>query len=221
MLSQDSDATAILDGFTIRAGNANGSHFNDWARGGMYNVGQCTPEDDPTGNPTVRNCIFQYNRGIKGAGVANKCAERPVFENCKFQYNKARYGVYGEGGGMHRVLDTRFEDNEAWMNGGAIYENSFSQVRSCLFRLNRAGTEREGKGGGIYATAGNDGEVWIIDSQFEGCDADFGGAVAFNGTRADVVNCGFFGNEAARDVTEPNDGAGGVAGCCVARSLHG
>ncbi len=57
------NATAILDGFTIRGGNANGS-FPDDGGGGMLN--------DP-GDPTIRNCTFTRNSGSTfGGGLWNR-----------------------------------------------------------------------------------------------------------------------------------------------------
>ncbi len=45
------DATAILDGFTIKGGNANGASPHEYG-GGMYNSG---------GNPTIDHCTFKLN----------------------------------------------------------------------------------------------------------------------------------------------------------------
>ena len=54
----DTDATAILDGFTITAGNASGA--SSPVGGGMYIY---------LGAPMVDNCIFRRNSALHGGGM--------------------------------------------------------------------------------------------------------------------------------------------------------
>ena len=90
------NATAVLDGFTICGGNANGSSPNlpDNKGGGMYNR---------YSSPTVINCTFSGNSagiGISGfgGGMCNDYSETTV-TNCIFSGNWAR----GAGGGMYNM----------------------------------------------------------------------------------------------------------------------
>jgi hypothetical protein len=61
------NGTAILDGFTVRAGNAN-SDTND-AGGGMYNV---------SSSPTLTNVTFSGNRAKSGGGMYNRDGSNPT-----------------------------------------------------------------------------------------------------------------------------------------------
>jgi len=79
--SANLNATAILDGFTITAGNANGSSHHDWG-GGMYNRRSM---------PTVINCLFSANSANRGAGMYNSDGDLRV-TNCTFVGNVAHYG---------------------------------------------------------------------------------------------------------------------------------
>lgn len=84
----DTDETAMLDGFTITAGNSDieePSHYSHG--GGLYN---------DSGNPTVMNCLFTKNRGCLGGGMYNN-ESRPVLTHCVFSGNVAIY----EGGGIY------------------------------------------------------------------------------------------------------------------------
>ncbi|MEZ4930871.1 MAG: choice-of-anchor Q domain-containing protein [Saprospiraceae bacterium] len=67
------DGSAVLDGFTITGGNANGlSQYN--SGGGMYNR---------SSSPTVSNCIFSGNSAkISGGGIYNFSASSPIMTNC-------------------------------------------------------------------------------------------------------------------------------------------
>ncbi len=67
-------AQAVLDGFTITAGNANGGVLNDNG-GGMLNE---------SGSPTVRNCDFVGNvAAFAGGGMQNRFGQ-PTVINCVF-----------------------------------------------------------------------------------------------------------------------------------------
>jgi hypothetical protein len=107
------DETAVLDGFTITAGNANGpwQEYYDTG-GGMYNF---------NGRPRLINCIFRDNWAHLGAGMANHDWSHPTLVNCRFQENK----VDQEGGGMHNASNSgptltncTFIGNSARLGGG-------------------------------------------------------------------------------------------------------
>ena len=106
--ASSTEETAILDGFRITAGNANGksTEFPANIGGGMLNM---------SGSSTVRNCRLVENFASAGAGMANSSAHVLV-ENCMFFRNSA--GNFG--GGMA---------NNAWSN---------VTVRHCLFLENDA-----------------------------------------------------------------------------------
>ena len=58
VIGSDTDVTAVLDGFTITGGNANGGWPNYFG-GGMYNS---------LGSPTLRQVIFAGNMSLLGGG---------------------------------------------------------------------------------------------------------------------------------------------------------
>ncbi|MFH1719365.1 MAG: GLUG motif-containing protein, partial [Planctomycetota bacterium] len=84
----ETDETAVLDGFTITAGNANGPLLGEspnfdsrlWYGAGMYNV---------SGSPSLTNCIFKGNSAnARGGGMYNYNSS-PILTNCTFSDNTA------------------------------------------------------------------------------------------------------------------------------------
>ncbi len=86
------DATAILDGFTVRGGNANGGGAVS-AGGGMYTL---------SGNPTLTNVTFSRNSAWYGGGIYNDHSS-PTLTTVTFSGNSA----VGDGGGMYNYSTTR------------------------------------------------------------------------------------------------------------------
>ncbi len=121
------DSSAILDGFTITGGNANGSSGPESSGGGMYN----------TGSPTLTRCIFVGNNAAaNGGGIYNTGS--PVLTNCVFAGNSA--GANGDGGGMSnhnsavpRLINSIFTGNSARDGGGMYNAGSAPQLVGCTF----------------------------------------------------------------------------------------
>jgi hypothetical protein len=115
VVGSNTDATAVLDGFTITAGNASPSSgwdygggmyvssgsptFNNctvisnasnWGGGGMYNY---------SSSPTLTNCAFSGNSATIGGGMYNDDSSSPTLTNCTFSGNTAA-GLFNSGGGM-------------------------------------------------------------------------------------------------------------------------
>ncbi|GAF99374.1 unnamed protein product, partial [marine sediment metagenome] len=86
------DATAVLDGFTITAGKANGS-YPHYCGAGMYNN---------SGSPTVVNCTFSGNSATGSGGGMYNNESSPTVTNCTFSGNEAE----GDGGGMYNAIDS-------------------------------------------------------------------------------------------------------------------
>ncbi|MGD2108249.1 MAG: choice-of-anchor Q domain-containing protein [Phycisphaerae bacterium] len=155
--SRDTDASAVLDGFTITGGRADGLTALDQDKGaGLLNAG---------GSPTVWNCVFDGNQsGSWGGAVHNACGS-PTFVNCMFVDNRTTVaqGDRNKGGGVYSVCDgggaalpilinCLFVGNAAGIGGGGrgggYYEDvqSFSSLVNCTFTMNHA----DDAGGGIY-----------------------------------------------------------------------
>jgi len=74
-----SNNTAVLDGFIITAGQANGS-FPHYYGGGMYNS---------SSNPTLTNVTFSGNSATFGGGMYNNNNSNPTLTNVTFSGNSA------------------------------------------------------------------------------------------------------------------------------------
>jgi len=119
--------TAVLDGFTITAGNANEDSYPNDRGGGMYNY---------EGSPTVRNCAFVENsaRGYAGmavyggGGIYN--SGNPEITSCLFKNNWARAGggIYNSGTDAN-ITNCTFVGNGAEYGGG-IY--GVGTVTNCI-----------------------------------------------------------------------------------------
>jgi hypothetical protein len=177
------DATAVLDGFTITAGNANAPSQPENYGGGMSNG------DD--GSPTVTNCSFIGNSAFLGGGISNGWSSSPTVTNCTFRGNSAEL----LGGGMTNmhnatVADCAFIENSA-QYGGGMY-NSFGNptVTNCTFIENLAYL-----GGGMendYSCSPT-----LTNCKFTGNTAASGGGMYnFQASSPTITNCTFSGNTA-------------------------
>jgi len=128
------NGTAILDGFTVTSGNANGLDIDQDSGGGMYNE---------SGSPTVKNCTFRENFADYGGGIYNGQNSCPILLNCTFSGNSAR----SHGGGIYnynsspRLTNCRLRGNSADFFGGAIYNilsEGDSKLTNCIFSGNFA-----------------------------------------------------------------------------------
>jgi hypothetical protein len=208
------DSTAILDGFTITAGNANGSDSSWYKRigGGMYNyydgsptVTNCNFSENSANlygggmfnyensNPVVTNCAFNGNSSNYGGGMYN-CYSSPTITNCTFNGNSA---IESYGGGMENlgsnpvVTNCTFSGNSARFGGG-IYNYGYSSptVTNCIFSSNSAD-----RGGGMY---NDDSDPTVTNCTFSGNSAKYDGGGMNNHyhSRPTVTNCTFSGNSA-------------------------
>ncbi len=197
------DETAVLDGFVITGGNANGSGNTDG--GGMINVGTVTVP----ANPTLVNCTFHGNSADRnGGGIYNELGD-PTITDCVFSENHGNGAPIGQGGGgvynARGSLTLRncwFGGNTSIGGGAGLYNRDASPtVIDTTFDGNRVtGGGQIHNGGGIR---NNSSDATIINCTFTGNSARFGGGIWNSGNPAPtVVNCIFTRNEAI-------NGAGG------------
>ena len=160
------DSTAVLDGFVITAGQANGYESNIYG-GGMIS---------DNGSPTLTNLTFSGNYAHQGGGLYN-LSNNSALENVLFTGNSAMYG-----GGMYNqdsnpILTTvTFSANTASNEGGGMKNVlSNSTLTSVSFSGNLAG-----KGGGMH----NDtSESTLSDATFSdnsSTQLGYGGAGIYN-----------------------------------------
>lgn len=133
------DATAVLDGFTLMAANADGTETTGKG-GGMYNF---------LSSPTVLNCVFRENFADEGGGMFNDTAS-PTIVDCTFTANSA-----DDGGGMFNdffsapmLTDCEFAGNAADWNGGGMLNDYISapMLTGCTF----SGNSADWNGGGMF-----------------------------------------------------------------------
>ena len=127
----NTDTTALLDGFTITGGNANGSEENSCG-GGIFCYEAST---------MISNCTFSGNSAWGGGGVFNWSNSRPRLTNCTFRGNAA--WVFG--GGMRNyqssptLTNCTFIRNEAEISGGGMNNyRSSPTLTNCIFSNNSA-----------------------------------------------------------------------------------
>jgi hypothetical protein len=201
------DATAVLDGFTISGGDANGPHYyggsgeeeppnrdaavpanavgpsSGDSGGGMYN---------DNGSPTLIHCTFTGNTAKIGGGMINENGSSPRLTDCLFTQNSAGYG----GGGMSNdqsdpILNRcAFERNSTYYGGGMYSVSSSPTVTDCAFSGNSAGDY----GGGMYSSGSS---PVVTNGTFTGNHAgSYGAGMSFNGGEPFLANCTFAGNKA-------------------------
>ena len=126
------EAGAVLDGFTITLGNANGLGVSG-AGGGMYNFESA---------PTLNNVVFAGNMADEGGGLFNDMSS-PTLTNCTIGPNLA-----DDGGGMFNdyfsapmLVDCSLIGNTAVWNGGGVLNDYFSAptMVNCTASGNLAG----------------------------------------------------------------------------------
>ncbi|HMM12669.1 MAG TPA: hypothetical protein PKE03_11300, partial [Bacteroidales bacterium] len=133
------NATAILDGFTIRDGYADGPG-NHYIGGGMYNYGSSPSLNNIrfinnyayaagalylyNSSSTINNTIFSENTADFGGAIYIQGNSSPIFTNTMISNNIANEqggGVYWVSSGNPVFNNATFANNIAAARGGAIY----------------------------------------------------------------------------------------------------
>jgi hypothetical protein len=183
------DATAILDGFTIAGGNANGSYPDD-VGGGMYN---------DSGSPTVADCVFSGNWAEYAGGGMRNYMSSPTLTNCTFSGNSALGGSFGYGGGMYNedssptLTNCTFSGNLAGYGGGMHnWDDSNPTLTNCTFTGNSANwwaggmqNERNSSSTLTNCTFSDNSANWWA-----------GGMENWDNSNPMLTNCTFSGNSA-------------------------
>ncbi len=193
----DTESTAVLDGFTITAGYADGVAANADVGGGMFTL---------SGDPTVIDCTFRDNFAVGDGGGMWHWGGCPTIRNCTFRNNHA----VTNGGGMYfvgdspqevEISDCLFMENSAgFYGGGGLVGSDNGTLINCKFVRNLAAH----RGGGIHvsgATITDDRGLKVTNCTFVGNVVsgtgyqDGGGALnQMYGRPALVTNCTFYGN---------------------------
>ena len=197
---------AILDGFRVTGGNANGATASNYDKGGGIIILS-------SASPTVRSCDFIGNRCTFGGGAGYIFGAQGTFVDCTFTNN-----VGGSYGGAFDTNSTSvtwdrctFTNNQA-SRAGAIesYGSSQTKITNCVFRLNKATSSNSG--GAVWV--GTTSTVTLRDSTFVGNTSTASSGAGFYNTSGSstIANCIFWGNTGAGGATANNQitAAGGT-----------
>ncbi|UCG47568.1 MAG: hypothetical protein JSU94_19045 [Phycisphaerales bacterium] len=201
--AEDVGAGAVLDGFTITAGNANRDwadyHLEDNAGGGMR---------IDSAAPLIRCCTFSRNSAFAeeagGCGGLAVAGGAPTLEGCTFIGNVAATGIPDHGGGNGgamcasgdtTIVDCTFIANHAVGNDGGglcVGSEGTCRITDCLFQKNTARTHA----GAIYSY----GNLILSGCNFVENSALNGNAGALHTliSPALLTDCVFLNNHAGR-----------------------
>lgn len=140
VVSAGNVGTAVLDGFTIKQGNANS--FGTTITVNSFSIDQMSGGGiiNYSSSPTITNCTITQNTSIyDGGGMVNYQSSSPVISKCIFSGNYGQYGGAMENSGNSNPLITNciFSGNFAAI-GGAIenYSNAKPIITNCTFSGN-------------------------------------------------------------------------------------
>ncbi|MFN8473344.1 MAG: choice-of-anchor Q domain-containing protein [Anaerolineae bacterium] len=186
------NSSAILDGFTISGGNANGSS-PDNDGGGMGNV---------SGSPTLTNVTFISNYSGGGGGMVNQGGS-PTLTNVTFSGNQATSGGgMFINGGSPTLTNVTFSGNNAELGGGMYNQSSGPTLTNVTFSGNSV-LGNTAYGGGMYNSGGN---PTLTNVTFSGNYAPSGGGMynSYDGSPT-IRNSILWGDTGSEIV---NDGGG-------------
>ena len=194
------DEPAVLDGFVITGGYANGAGTADG--GGMLNAG----DNNTVAHPTVINCMFEWNFASRNGGGLYNSRGDLTLSNCTFRHNHAN-AIEGSsaselgGGGMYNfnanpvMSDCTFSLNTTAAHGAGLHNyNGSPTIIHCHFDENKTmGTGSNSNGGGMFTR--ERGSPVIMNCTFTGNFAKWGGGMHIvHGSEPIIINCAFSGN---------------------------
>jgi predicted outer membrane repeat protein len=211
-------SNAVLDGFYITAGSANGSSEDSTDVGaGMYIA---AGDFRDASEPDLRNLTFEDNTSLSdGAGLFN--VGSPTLTDVAFK-NNAIAGTEGQGGGIYSegnltIDGGRFNSNTAVEDGGGLYFNDtggFVDMSNAAFNDNVAGQgmDVDASGGGAYVRS-NETTLDSVAFRRNSSTEDGGGMYASGSSMAQVERGLFVENVAGdRECCEDARGGGLHAG---------
>lgn len=160
------DTLAVIDGFTVTKGNANGTVFDDQSGAAiMFNPGSAT----------MRNMTFHDNHAAYEGGALRIQTATTVIENSVFTSNSASLGgAVRIGGGTFigpiLLTDVSFTGNSATDYGGALFVSQNTIIKRATFFNNHS----DGQGG---AACVSNKQTWFYDCEFTSNSARNGGAI--------------------------------------------
>lgn len=218
-------ATAVLNGFTVTAGNADGVGSAPDSGGGL-NISYGSPTIinctftanyaetyggalycSPGSQPLVKDSVFTANSaGFRGGAVYNDTCS-PTYLACSFSDNNAGVGgALCNNAASPSVTRCIFTGNVASVFGGGIINDSSSPtISDCSFFANRAtGTQYGGGaiGNKYYSSPLITGCVFVANSA-----PNSGGAIYNDFCSPTIVNCLFVANSTTSAASTTGGGA--------------
>ena len=191
-------ATAVLDGFTVTGGYANGATASNYDKGGGIIILS-------NGQPTIRNCRFIGNRCTFGGGAGYVLSAGGSFTDCDFIDNLGGSygGAFDTNAGAVTWTGCLFRNNQA-ARAGAIetFGVASRSITNCVFIQNRATSTNSG--GAIWS--GNSATVTVRNCTFvANTSATTTGAGYLNtGGTSSLANCVFWNNTGSSGSTVNN-----------------
>lgn len=176
------DGKAVLDGFSVTGGTADGETNENKYGGGMYNY---------DASPTVKDCKFGTNSADGGGAIYIRGDFSGTLTDCLFENNTAALGggaIYCTGTGELSIIRCEFRDGTA-NRGGVIYNGYASLILSeCILESNQA------EYAGAISTGG---DITLINCLLANNQAlVWGGALSNMENTSRSINCTFVGNSA-------------------------
>ncbi len=219
VMSRETSAETVLDGFTITGGYATPLSPVDRDRGaGLWNDGlarlaNCRFTNNYSvgdggaffnnGQPTLVDCVFAQNRsegwggGMFNDGIASPMPVSPVIVGCRFIGNEAIRGggmAITWSGAEPWLANCTLLGNHAIVGGGAYLDNNCKPTFvNCLFSGNVASGGVTSRGGAISSLVVG----WAISNcTFTGNHADWRAGGVYASTNGDqwLSNCIFWEN---------------------------
>lgn len=209
---------AILRGFTIRNGFADGSGGGILIKSSSPKIFDCILADNESylfsngggihlfkSSAHISSCAFTSNFASHGGGISIEEGSSPNIFTCTFRNNRA-----GDGGAIHSIdseatiVGCEINENRAFGEGGGVYySDSYLTIHTCTINENTA----DRLGGGISTWLR--GLAMITDCVIQGNVSmeDGGGINTRAGVRA--TGCIITGNMAMAEDTFW-DGGGGI-----------
>lgn len=191
--------TTIIDGFTVRGGNANGTTSAAAVESFAASRGRGGGMVNGLSSPVVNNMIFTGNSSTIGGGMYNSGNPGPTITNCTFSLNLA-------------PVTSAFA-------GGMCNINSSPVITNCTFTGNRNATQ---SGGAMY---NQNSFPAITGSAFNGNASVFGGAILNNTSSLPVItNCSFSNNTSSSNggaIFNANTSNTTITGCTFNNNISG
>lgn len=190
-------ASAILDGFTIRAGNANGATASNQDKGGGIIV-------TGSGNPTFRNCTVRDNTCTFGGGAGYVLQAGATFADCRFISNNGASfgGAFDTNNGITSFQRCLFQGNTA-ARAGAV--ESFGGANTTYINCIFTGNTATGSNGGGALWIGSSSTVTARNCTFANNSAtQLAGGIRNTGGTSTLGNCILWGNTGPGGMTTAN-----------------